>query len=472
MRVCLIVEGAYPYVRGGMSSWIQQLMLHMPDVEFIVQSIAATREDQREFKYEIPDNCTEIQEVYLMDDDYVNDKKQSRIRMNDQQYDAFEALMFGENPDWETIIRFFGEQDVSLNAVLSGEDFLSMTLNYYEQHHNRVVFTDFLWTMRSMYLPLFTILKSRVAEADIYHSASSGYAGIWASLQRVLTGKPFLMSEHGIYTREREEEIIKADWVKGIYKDLWINQFRKVGDCCYKYADRVTALYEGARQFQLDLGCPEEKTLVIPNGMDPARFANCPKKDPNDPYINLGALLRVAPIKDIKTMINAFALAKQVDPRLKLWIMGGLEEAPEYANECMNLVQALHVQDVVFTGLVNAADYIGKMDIMLLSSLSEGQPLTILEAFTAKKPFITTDVGNCRGLLEGEFDNYGAAGVVVPIMNETKLAKAILDLAQDPALRQRMGEVGYRRVIEHYDEDECYMRFYNLYKEMLSKGRQ
>ena len=472
MRVCLIVEGAYPYVRGGMSSWIQQLMLHMPDVEFIVQSIAATREDQREFKYEIPDNCTEIQEVYLMDDDYVNDKKQSRIRMNDQQYDAFEALMFGENPDWETIIRFFGEQDVSLNAVLSGEDFLSMTLNYYEQHHNRVVFTDFLWTMRSMYLPLFTILKSRVANADIYHSASSGYAGIWASLQRVLTGKPFLMSEHGIYTREREEEIIKADWVKGIYKDLWINQFRKVGDCCYKYADRVTALYEGARQFQLDLGCPEEKTLVIPNGMDPARFANCPKKDPNDPYINLGALLRVAPIKDIKTMINAFALAKQVDPRLKLWIMGGLEEAPEYANECMNLVQALHVQDVVFTGLVNAADYIGKMDIMLLSSLSEGQPLTILEAFTAEKPFITTDVGNCRGLLEGEFDNYGAAGVVVPIMNETKLAKAILELAQDPALRQRMGEVGYRRVIEHYDEDECYMRFYNLYKEMLSKGRQ
>jgi polysaccharide biosynthesis protein PelF len=472
MRVCLIVEGAYPYVRGGMSSWIQQLMLHMPDVEFIVQSIAATREDQREFKYKIPDNCTEIQEVYLMDDDYVNDKKQSRIRMNDQQYDAFEALMFGGNPDWETIIRFFGEQDVSLNAVLSGEDFLSMTLNYYEQHHNRVVFTDFLWTMRSMYLPLFTILKSRVADADIYHSASSGYAGIWASLQRVLTGKPFLMSEHGIYTREREEEIIKADWVKGIYKDLWINQFRKVGDCCYKYADRVTALYEGARQFQLDLGCPEEKTLVIPNGMDPARFANCPKKDSNDTYINLGALLRVAPIKDLKTMINAFALAKQVDPRLKLWIMGGLEEAPEYANECMNLVEALHVQDVVFTGLVNAADYIGKMDIMLLSSLSEGQPLTILEAFTAKKPFITTDVGNCRGLLEGEFDNYGAAGIVVPIMNETKLAKAILELAEDPALRQRMGEIGYRRVIEHYDEDECYMRFYDLYKEMLSKGRQ
>ena len=72
MRVCLIVEGAYPYVNGGMSSWIQQLMLSMPDVEFIVQSIAATRDDIKEFKYKIPDNVLEIQEVYLMDEDYVS----------------------------------------------------------------------------------------------------------------------------------------------------------------------------------------------------------------------------------------------------------------------------------------------------------------------------------------------------------------------------------------------------------------
>ena len=453
-----------------MSNWIQQLMLRMPDVEFVVQSIASTRDVTRKFKYKIPDNCTEIQEVYLLDDDYVSNKKQTSMRMSNQEYEAFESLLFGEKADWDTVIKFFAENDVSLNALLAGKDFLSMAVNYYQQHFERIVFTDFLWTLRSMYLPLFTMMKSRTTKADIYHSASSGYAGIWASMEKAIYNKPFIMSEHGIYTREREEEIIKAEWVKGIYKDLWIKQFHKIGDCCYEHADVVTSLYEDARQFQLELGCDESKTRVIPNGMDPERFAHCPGKDPNDTYINVGALLRVTPIKDVKTMINAYALAKEKNRRLKLWIMGDLEEAKEYAQECINLVKELHLEDVEFTGVIKASDYIGKMDILLLSSLSEGQPLSILEAFTARKPFVCTNVGNCRGLLEGEFDDYGKAGFIVPIMSSTQMADAILKLAGDDKLRKQMGEVGYRRVREFYDEAQCYQRYRDLYDEMMRKG--
>ena len=84
MKVCLIVEGAYPYVNGGMSNWIQQLMLYMKDTEFIVQSIAAKREETRSFKYQIPDNCLEIQEVYLLDDDYMSNRRQKRLKMTSE----------------------------------------------------------------------------------------------------------------------------------------------------------------------------------------------------------------------------------------------------------------------------------------------------------------------------------------------------------------------------------------------------
>lgn len=471
MKVSLIIEGAYPYVNGGMSNWVQTLMLRMPEVEFVVQSIAATRDQTKEFKYKIPENCSKIQEVYLMDDDYVGNKTQKRLTMTGEEYEAFESLLFGANTDWDVIIRFFAEREVSLNALLSGEDFLSMVLNYYQRHYDRIVFTDFLWTMRSMYLPLFTMLKASTLEADIYHSASAGYAGIWASLQKVRYNKPFIMSEHGIYTREREEEIIKANWVKGIYKDLWIDQFHKIGDCCYQYADVVTSLFNDARQFQLELGCEEEKTIIIPNGMDPERFADCPGKAEDDPYINVGALLRVTPIKDVKTMISAFALAKQKNERLKLWIMGDLSEAEDYAAECMQMVREMSIPDVEFTGVINAKDYIGKMDIMLLSSISEGQPLSILEAFTAKKPFVATDVGNCRGLLEGEFDDYGPAGIVVPIMGVSAMSRAILRLAEDEGLRREMGEHGFRRVRDFYDEQVCFERYKRLYDTMLSKDR-
>lgn len=467
MKVSLIVEGAYPYVNGGMSNWVQTLMQRMPDVEFVVQSIAAVRAQTQEFKYVIPDNCSQIQEIYLMDDDYVDNKVQYKLTMNNEQYEAFEALMFGKDVNWDVIIRFFTDNEVSLNALLSGKDFMSIVLNYYHEHYERIVFTDFLWTMRSMYLPLFTMLKATTTQADIYHSASAGYAGIWGSLQKVLYQKPFIMSEHGIYTREREEEIIKADWVKGVYKDLWISQFHKIGDCCYHYADVVTSLYKDANRYQLELGCDKEKTRIIPNGMDPLRFANCPGKEEDDPFINIGALLRVTPIKDVKTMISAFAIAKQKNPKLKLWIMGDMSEAASYAEECRQMVEDMKVKDVVFTGVINAADYIGRMDIMVLSSISEGQPLSILEAFTAKKPFIATNVGNCKGMIEGEFDNYGPAGVVVPIMGVSAMSLAMLKLADDPQLRQKMGEAGYRRVQDHYAEDKCYDRYRSLYEELI-----
>ena len=337
MKVCLIVEGAYPYVNGGVSSWMQGLMLAMPDVEFVVQSIAASPDANLQFKYKIPSNVSEIQEVYLLDDDYVNNKTQKRVSLTGEEYDAFENLMFESNPDWNVIIRFFAEKEVSLNALLSGRDFFKMTLDYYNTNFRRVVFSDFLWTMRSLYLPLFTILKSRTEKADLYHSVSSGYAGIWGCMQKSLYGRPFLMTEHGLYTREREEEIIKADWVSGIYKDIWIDQFKKIGECCYQYADRVVSLFEAARRFQIELGCDEKKTLVIPNGVNYHKFEGIRQKEDTDPYINVGAVLRVTPIKDVKTMISAFALAKNMEPRLKLWIMGGMEEAEEYAEECRTM---------------------------------------------------------------------------------------------------------------------------------------
>ncbi|MFR5915636.1 MAG: DUF3492 domain-containing protein [Blautia wexlerae] len=122
----------------------------------------------------------------------------------------------------------FSEKEVSLNALLSGKDFLKMTLDYYNANFRRVAFSDFL-TMRSLYLPLFTILKSRTEKADLYHSVSSGYAGIWGCMQKSFVQTS--LSDDGAWAvyRGAEEEIIKADWVSGIYKDIWIGQFKKIG---------------------------------------------------------------------------------------------------------------------------------------------------------------------------------------------------------------------------------------------------
>ena len=90
--------------------------------------------------------------------------------------------------------------------------------------------------------------------------------------------------------------------------------------------------------------------------------------------------------------------------------MGPTDEDEKYARECFELVDMLGVKDVEFTGRVDVRNYLGKMDFTLLTSISEGQPLTILESYAAHCPVIATDVGNCQELIYGPTDSFGCAG--------------------------------------------------------------
>ncbi|MBF1704064.1 MAG: DUF3492 domain-containing protein, partial [Selenomonas sp.] len=65
MRICLLTEGSYPYVVGGVSSWVQMLMEGLPEYEFVVYSIGAEGKDRGKFKYKLPKNCIGIEEVFL-----------------------------------------------------------------------------------------------------------------------------------------------------------------------------------------------------------------------------------------------------------------------------------------------------------------------------------------------------------------------------------------------------------------------
>ena len=65
MRVCLICEGCYPYIPGGVSSWVQMLCTQFSDVEFVIWSIATNREEMSEVRYEMPENIKELRTVAL-----------------------------------------------------------------------------------------------------------------------------------------------------------------------------------------------------------------------------------------------------------------------------------------------------------------------------------------------------------------------------------------------------------------------
>lgn len=472
MRVCIIAEGCYPYVVGGVSSWIHSIIQQFPNIEFVITSIVANRKDSGKFVYTFPENVTEVHEVYLNDVQWLSGGKKnrkSRGKLKRKDFEAVRSLVLGEHVDWPEIFRIFQQDSMVLDKFFMGEDFLKMAQEVYDLNYSNIVFSDFLWTMRSMYLPLGFALKHHPVKADLYHCVATGYAGIIGSMAKELYGGALLLSEHGIYTREREEEIIKAKWVTGVYKDFWIEQFKKISLCTYQYADVITSLFEEARSLQIELGASKAKTRVTQNGVEIEKFADIPKKDPEDESIHIGAVMRVTPIKDVKTLIDAFFYAKKEEPRLKLWIIGSYDEDEEYAQECFKLVEDLKIEDIVFTGRVEVTEYIGKMDMLILTSISEGQPLTILEGFAAKKPAIATNVGNCKGLIYGESDDYGSAGIVVPVMSVEKIADAMVQLARNPKMREEMGERGYKRVCLKYKMEDMKKNYTDIYHELADQ---
>lgn len=116
--------------------------------------------------------------------------------------------------------------------------------------------------------------------------------------------------------------------------------------------------------------------------------------------------------KDIKTMIYAFYELSTRRENVRLHIMGGVDDEA-YAKECYDLVEQLHLENVLFTGRVDIVSYMEKLDFTILTSISEGQPLSVLESFAARRPCVTTDVGCCRELLAGnEEDSFGIAWVL------------------------------------------------------------
>ena len=305
-----------------------------------------------------------------------------------------------------------------------------------------------------------------MAEIQRNHATCTGYAGILGSMAKWKTGKPFIVTEHGIYTREREEELLRAEWVLSYFKDMWINLFYQFSSCAYHYSDKVTCLFEHAAETQRELGCDASKQMVIENGIHYEKFCDIPVKQENG-KIEIAAVVRLARIKDIKTMIYAFMEVKAKIPEAVLYIMGDADDE-EYAQECRNLVDQLNIKDLIFTGNVNIMEYFPHLDFTILASISEGQPLSVLESLAAGRPCVTTDVGCCRELLEGkQGDTFGIAGYCVPPMHVDMLAGAMISMCRNRQLRLKMGEAGRQRVKAYYTHEISMDKYRRLYQEVL-----
>ena len=384
VKICLILEGCYPYVFGGVSTWMHQYINKMKEHEFVLWVIGAKAENRGKFVYEFPENVTEVHEVFL--DDALRMKDAGRLRhlFSDEETQSLRELMLCGRPDWEVLFRLYHDKHMNPMSFLKSEEFLQILIECCEEHYPYIAFADAFHTMRSMLLPVLYLMGTEVPKADVYHAICTGYGGLLACLGGYVNKKDVLLTEHGIYTREREEEIIRAKWVVPSFKKQWISFFYMLSDMIYQRAFRVTSLFTNAMHTQVSMGCDKDKCRVISNGIDYGRLSGIPLKEP-DGWIDIGAVVRLAPIKDIKTMIYAFFELSARVQNVRLHILGGVDDE-EYAEECYALVDQLKIKNIIFTGRVDIVKYMEKLDFTILTSISEGQPLSVLESFAARRP--------------------------------------------------------------------------------------
>ncbi|WP_281888886.1 GT4 family glycosyltransferase PelF [Paenibacillus sp. YYML68] len=472
MNIALIVEGSYPYVSGGVASWIQMLVSSMPEHQFEIIAISSSRKDAGAYKYELPSNVLRVHDVFIMD--YMQLAEGRGPRLSREESDACLSWfkLEGRSEQALPIIADVGRLGSPI-AFLKSEAFWELLVSTYKSEMPEHSFNAYFWTWRSMYLPAIYLLQQPYPEADIYHAVSTGYAGLIATYLRLQRRKPFVLTEHGVYAREREEEILQSAWVEPAFKPRWIDYFYHLSKGAYRIADRTIALYGGTQRIQLELGVPPERSLVVPNGIAYERLSSLPRKPVSDQGapIVFGALVRIVPIKDIKTLLYATRIARQNIPDMQLLILGPTEEDPEYYEECLALTKGLQLEDVVtFTGKVNIAEYLPKLDVLILSSISEGQPLAVLEGMAAGIPWICTDVGSCRELLEGRDEHDpGTAGYVVPPVNPPAMAERMVHMYRYPDERSYMGRVGRKRVEAFYQQAQFIHTYRMLYEEAVTQ---
>lgn len=477
MKICFIAEGSYPYMIGGISSWLNIYMKCFTDCELKTYSIGARESDRGKFVNKIPENMTHIEEVFL--DTPLKKKPKrfpNRFVRNDAEMELLINHFSGKKVDWSKIFDFVESiKGDRLIDFFNCADFYEIVDHIYEKEFSNAPYNDFLWTLRTMYIYQFHVLKGNTPEADVYHCVSAGLPGIVGSKIRYIHNKPLVLTEHGIYTREREEEIIKSDFIQGYIKELWVKYFHSMSVCAYEFSDKIITQFERNREIELGFGADINKTAMIPNGMNVDDYMFEPQERIYGEDVVVGAIARIVPIKDIVTMIRTFEKAKVKVPKLKLVIVGPTNEDPQYNQFVMDYVEKRDIKDIIFAGKVDFSIYfksLYSMDMFLLTSISEGQPLSILEAMASSKPIIATDVGSCSELVLGTNDDIGEAGIVAPVMDADALADAVVKLALDKELREKMGIAGRKRVREYFTIKYMGDSYRKIYLDLIEENKK
>lgn len=489
-------EGTFPYVRGGVSSWIAQLIAGLPQYKFGIVFIGSQRKDySTKPLYTLSDNLVFMVEIFMFDEE--EKPPIEDINGNIEYFEYLEELynwFRNDNKD-EPFPEKIKKLDFYINQISEVEFLYSRESWYFICNKNQencsdIPFLDYFWSIRSILIPVWKMAKMAKFikhRGKIIHSPSTGYSGFLSALISYDTGKPFILTEHGIYTKERKIDLISSslnlfqkvelfresgedNYIQG----MWVRFFEGIGKMSYNRANPILSLFGVAKETQILYGADESRCRVIPNGVDINKLGATLKDRPEGVPQIITLIGRVVSIKDIKTFIRAIRVTADILPDVEAWIVGPDDEEEEYANECRELIDILEVKDnIKFLGFQNIVDILPKSGLLTLTSISEGMPLVILEGFAAGVPCVSTDVGSCKELIYGgdnpEDKALGSAGVVCEIANVKQLADGYISLLGDEKRWREAQRVAIERVNRFYTQDIFLDNYKKVYEDIFDR---
>ena len=236
--------------------------------------------------------------------------------------------------------------------------------------------------------------------------------------------------------------------------------------------DRLTAVGEAVRRALVDKdGFPARRVAVIYNGIALSNYEEV-RRDRAAVRRELGfedgdlvAILvaRLDPLKDHLTALRTLERVTHVRPEVRLVLVGDGPSRDEVSGAIRERGLEPFVRNLGYRA--DIPRLLGAADLGLLTSISEGIPLALIEAMAAGLPVVATRVGGVPEVVEE-----GRTGLLAPAGNDEELSGLILHLAADPALRERLGRAGRERAFEAFSEDRMAASYDHLYRELAATG--
>ena len=274
-----------------------------------------------------------------------------------------------------------------------------------------------------------------------------------AMLSRGLFGqRPVVFTEHGRH-----------------FPDLPSRKRMVINRLMLRGCDRLIGCGESVRQALIDNeGLPESRVEVIYNGVNLKALAK-PSPDARgriraefgykDADFVAVLVARLHELKDHQTALRAIDQARKSIPGLRLLLAGEGEQRAAIEET----IRQRQLKDTVTLAGTRSdiADLLAAADVFLMSSISEGIPLTVIEAMAAHRTVVSTAVGGLPELVE-----HGVTGLLAPARDDKGLADALIRLHGDRELRERMASLAARRAAKHFSLDGMLNSYRTVYREV------